>query len=74
MRRICSPRLCPLGQEAGRPGIGRSRLLTHPEELEAMAEASLDCHRDGARIIGKEIVRLLRPQTAGAATDLIYEH
>ena len=49
-------------------------LLTHPEELEAMAEASLDCHRDGARIIGKEIVRLLRPQTAGAATDLIYEH
>ena len=39
-----------------------------------MSEASLDCHRDGARIIGKEIVRLLRPQTAGAAADLIYEH
>ena len=49
-------------------------LLTHPDKLAAMSEASLDCHRDGARIIGKEIVRLLRPQTAGAAADLIYEH
>ena len=49
-------------------------LLTHPDKLAAMSEASLDCHRDGARIIGKEIVRLLRPQTAGTAADLIYEH
>lgn len=49
-------------------------LLTHPDKLAAMSEASLDCHRDGARIIGKEIVRLLWPQTAGAAADLIYEH
>ena len=52
-----------------------SELFTHPEKLEAMSKASLDCHRDGARIIGKEIIRLLQPATdAAVPSSLIYEH
>ncbi len=49
-------------------------LLTHPDKPVAMSEASLDCHRDGARIIGQTIVRLLQPQAAKAPAHLIYEH
>lgn len=51
-----------------------SDLFTHPEKLEAMSKASLDCHRDGARVIGKEIIRLLQPATdAAVPSSLIYE-
>ena len=36
-------------------------LLSHPEKLRAMSEASLSCHRDGARSITSYIRRLVFP-------------
>lgn len=39
-----------------------SELLTHPDMLQTMADASLACHRNGASIIGTQICRMLLPQ------------
>ena len=39
-----------------------SQLLTHPDMLQTMADASLACHRNGASIIGAQICRMLLPQ------------
>ena len=39
-----------------------SELLTHPDMLQTMADASLACHRNGASIIGAQICRMLLPQ------------
>lgn len=36
-------------------------LLTHPQKLEDMSRASLSCHRNGARSIGTQVLRLLYP-------------
>ena len=36
-------------------------LLQHPEKLQAMSEASVSCHRDGARIIATHIRQIVFP-------------
>ncbi len=36
-------------------------LLRHPEKLQAMSEASVSCHRDGARIIATHIRQIVFP-------------
>lgn len=45
-------------------------LLSQPEKLQAMSAASIDCHRDGARIVGREIVRLLQPRVPALEQSL----
>lgn len=45
-------------------------LLTEPEKLKRMSAASQDCHCDGARIVGRQIVRLLQPQMAALEQSL----
>lgn len=39
-----------------------NQLLTHPQQLEQMSQASLSCHRNGARSIGAQLLRLLYPR------------
>lgn len=43
-------------------------LLAHPQQLEAMSQASLSCHRNGARTIGSHILQLLYPKERAAMT------
>lgn len=44
------------------------QLLTHPETLQRMSQASLSCHCDGARIISDHIRRLLLPEEEKASS------
>ena len=45
-------------------------LLVSPERLQAMSSASLACHRDGAEIIGRHVLKLLQHQGEQTASPL----
>lgn len=49
-------------QEESKLSATVADVFAHPEKLEAMSQASLTCHRNGARIIGMKVLQYLYPR------------
>lgn len=47
-----------------------SELMTNPEELRHMSQASVACHRYGAQIVGKQILQMLQLEEAADIANM----